>query len=203
MRGKQSRYFETAALMDEALLGLVQEKELELVSVKEICRRAGVSRSTFYLHYETIDDLLVESVEHVTKQFLEQFDAEMTPRVFARINEGPRDELFLVTPEFLVPYLEFIRNNQRLMSSMVKNHRALRLDQSVTGLRRHVLDPILERFGVPEADRSYLLAFYLNGLVAMVNEWVAHGCVDPVEHVAELMEGCCRQGQLKQTPKSR
>lgn len=202
MRGKQSRYFETAALMDEALLDLVQEKDLELVSVKEICRRAGVSRSTFYLHYETIDDLLVESVEHVTEQFLERFDAEVTPRVFAHISEGALDELFLVTPEFLVPYLEFIRDNQRLMSSMIKNHRSLRLDQSAAGLRRHVLDPILDRFGVPEADRAYLLAFYLNGLVAVVNEWVAHDCADPIDHVAALMERCCRQGQLGQTPKN-
>ena len=202
MRGKQSRYFETAALMDEALLDLVQEKNLELVSVKEICRRAGVSRSTFYLHYETIDDLLVESVEHVTEQFLERFDAEVTPRVFAHISEGALDELFLVTPEFLVPYLEFIRDNQRLMSSMIKNHRSLRLDQSAAGLRRHVLDPILDRFGVPEADRAYLLAFYLNGLVAVVNEWVAHDCADPIDHVAALMERCCRQGQLGQTPKN-
>ena len=58
MGGRQLRYFETAELMDEALLQLLADKDLEFITVKEICERAGVNRSTFYLHDETIDDLL-------------------------------------------------------------------------------------------------------------------------------------------------
>lgn len=33
------------------------------------CEKAGVNRSTFYLHYETLGDLLSESVEYVNEQF--------------------------------------------------------------------------------------------------------------------------------------
>ena len=48
--------------MDEALLCLLEKKEYEFISVKEVCRKAGVNRSTFYLHYEGMDDLLQEAV---------------------------------------------------------------------------------------------------------------------------------------------
>ena len=49
MNRQQSRYFTTAQLMDEALLDLLQNKGAEFITVKEICKKAGVGRSTFYL----------------------------------------------------------------------------------------------------------------------------------------------------------
>ena len=54
-KGK-SKYFNTALKMDEALIAILQKKSLEYITVKEICEKAGVNRSTFYLHYETILD---------------------------------------------------------------------------------------------------------------------------------------------------
>ena len=61
MNKSESKYFNTALRMDEALLALLEEKDLEYITVKELCHRAGVNRSTFYLHYETIDDLVNET----------------------------------------------------------------------------------------------------------------------------------------------
>ena len=58
MNKYESKYFNTARLMNEALLLLLENKDYEYITVKEICSKAGVNRSTFYLHYETIDDLL-------------------------------------------------------------------------------------------------------------------------------------------------
>ena len=46
--------------MDEAFLALLEKKDFAYITVKEICEAAGVNRSTFYLHYETLADLLAE-----------------------------------------------------------------------------------------------------------------------------------------------
>ena len=54
MNRSESRYFATAARMDEAFLTLLAKKDFEYITVKEICEVAGVNRSTFYLHYETM-----------------------------------------------------------------------------------------------------------------------------------------------------
>ena len=51
MNRSESRYFATAARMDEAFLTLLAKKDFEYITVKEICEVAGVNRSTFYLHY--------------------------------------------------------------------------------------------------------------------------------------------------------
>lgn len=39
---------------------LLDEKDFELITIKEICSAAGMNRSTFYLHYGTVSDLLAE-----------------------------------------------------------------------------------------------------------------------------------------------
>ena len=58
MNRSESKYFSTAVRMDNAFLELIEEKEFAYITVKEICEKAGVNRSTFYLHYETIGELL-------------------------------------------------------------------------------------------------------------------------------------------------
>ena len=63
MNKLESKYFHTALRMNEALISLLEKKDLEFITVKEICETAGVNRSTFYLHYETISDLMNETVE--------------------------------------------------------------------------------------------------------------------------------------------
>lgn len=69
MKKSESKYFNTAALMDEALIALLRKKDLKYITVKEVCEKAGVNRSTFYLHYETLSDLTAEAMEYVDRRF--------------------------------------------------------------------------------------------------------------------------------------
>ena len=62
MEKNESKYFYTAQLMNQALILLLEKKDIEFITVTEITKKAGVNRSTFYLHYETIDDLLSETI---------------------------------------------------------------------------------------------------------------------------------------------
>ena len=59
--------------MDEALIALLKKKDFEFITVKEICEKAGVNRSTFYLHYENLGDLLAETTEMINKRFQEGY----------------------------------------------------------------------------------------------------------------------------------
>lgn len=70
MNKSESKYFNTAIKMDKAFLQLLEKKDFEYISVKEICEKAGVNRSTFYLHYDNISDLLSESIRYMNEQFL-------------------------------------------------------------------------------------------------------------------------------------
>lgn len=66
MNKSESKYFNTAIKMDEAFISLLQKKDFDYITIKEICSCAGVNRSTFYLHYETTRDLLTEAFDAFT-----------------------------------------------------------------------------------------------------------------------------------------
>ena len=42
MNKSESKYYNTALLMDEALLLILEKKEYEYITVKEICEKAGL-----------------------------------------------------------------------------------------------------------------------------------------------------------------
>ena len=106
--------------MDEALLALLETKDLAYITVKEICAQAGVNRSTFYLHYETIADLLEESVEHMNAQFLSYMQQHDPVTFLSRLRDCPLEELYLITPEYLTPYLSYVREHRRLFRTAVE-----------------------------------------------------------------------------------
>ena len=102
MNKSESKYFNTALRMDEALLALLEEKDLEYITVKEICRQAGVNRSTFYLHYETVADLVNETLEMIDQRFRSYFPRE-GEEVLGNMGSREREDLVLVTREYLLP----------------------------------------------------------------------------------------------------
>ncbi len=108
MNKSESKYFNTAKKMDIAFLELLEQKDFEYITVKEICKKAGVNRSTFYLHYETISDLLSESVEYINRHFLDYMKINSVD-FMSKLNDCPIEELNLITPEYLIPYLSLYK----------------------------------------------------------------------------------------------
>jgi len=48
----------TQMVLKDALLDLLKERPIDRISVKEICDRADINRSTFYVHYGNPQELL-------------------------------------------------------------------------------------------------------------------------------------------------
>lgn len=185
MKTQQSRYEETAELMDQALLLLLENKEYNFISVKEICLKAGVHRSTFYLHYECMDDLLKETVEWVQKQFYASFQNQNN--VQEKIITGTLEDVCLVTPEYLKPYLTFIKENRKLFELIHKKPNLFQAEETFAQLYQNIFMPIMERFTVPKKEQPYVLAYYSHGVLAMVMEWIKRGYEESIDDVIALI----------------
>lgn len=181
--------------MDKAFLELLDRKDLEFISVKEICEKAGVNRSTFYLHYENISDLLDESIQFVIDDFVANFSYE--PQNFiSRIDDCSIDELFLITPKYLSPFLKYIKSNKKLFLTVLKNSGSFRLDKAYADMTKYVLMPILERLQVPVENRKYIVAYHIHGIMAIVTEWIKGDFSDSEEHIIDLIVACVT-GKIK------
>ncbi|MCD8108461.1 MAG: TetR/AcrR family transcriptional regulator [Oscillospiraceae bacterium] len=188
MNKSESKYFNTALLMDEALLQLLEKKDLEFITVKEICERAGVNRSTFYLHYETIGDLVDETAEMIDRRFSQYLGEDS--HFSDKIPDRELNELVLINEEQLLPYLRFIKDNKAVYRATFRNPYAVRADEKYEYLKNRVIEPILMRFDIPKERHRYYIDYYIEGIMAIVKRWLMNDCRDSVEEIAAVIEDC-------------
>ena len=189
MNKNESKYFNTAKKMNEALITLLEKKDFEYITIKEICHQAGVNRSTFYLHYENTVDLLEETTNYITNSFTNYFSVNRDDITDKYANRELKDLVF-ISPEYLNPYLTFIMENQRIFKTAIKHFDTMKFDNIYSKMFKFIFNPLLERFDFPEEDRSYVMKFYLMGITAIVMEWLNHDCKDSIEDIAKIIMEC-------------
>ncbi len=192
MNKSESKYFNTAILMDRAFLELLDTKDFAYITVKEICERAGVNRSTFYLHYESIGDLLEESIAYMSRQFDSYFSEERCPDV-STIESASLSELFLITPRYLTPYLQYIKDHRRLFKTAVEKAEVLGSQSKFDALFRQVIGPIMSRYHIPEEQRQFMLSYYIHGIMGVIRTWIAGDCRESVEFIMEIIISCIKR----------
>ena len=190
MNKSESKYFNTALCMDEALISLLKVKDLEYITVKEICEKAGVNRSTFYLHYETIADLVNEAIETMNQRFMSYFAD--TKGIAEELNHTDLSNLVLITRNYLEPYLRFVSENKDLYRVAFRNPREMLANVKYGYIKKYIIEPILKRFGVPEVYWRYYIAYYIDGTMAIIKEWLETDCQDSIEMIAAVIEECVR-----------
>ena len=189
MNKNESKYFNTAIRMDEALITLLEKKDFEYITIKEICDTAGVNRSTFYLHYENISDLLKETTRYIVDKHLAYYEIDQK-RILLQFETCKREELLFITDEYLTPYLTFIRDNQRIFKVSIKQFHTMNMDEVYGQMFEHIFSPILARFCVPEAERTYVMKFYLTGVFAIIMEWLSNSCSDDIKTITKIITDC-------------
>lgn len=60
MQKENQRVIISKRMLKEGLLRLLEKKNIDKINVSELCQEAGINRATFYRHYETPHDVLME-----------------------------------------------------------------------------------------------------------------------------------------------
>lgn len=84
------RIIKTQERLQNALLELLEAKDLKAITVKEICDIAGISRNAFYQHYSYKEDLYDQMVAQATERIRDSLipivpDASISIRKRSRI----------------------------------------------------------------------------------------------------------------------
>lgn len=175
--------------MDEAFLELLEKKEFEYITVKEICEKAGVNRSTFYLHYETVADLLSECAEYINNKCFCRYSREHSA-VIDQIATADLERLIFITPDYLRPYFEFVRENKRLLQAMLSRPFVLNADATFANMFKNIFSPVMDRFRCAEENKHYVISFYIAGLIAIVSEWIKGDCADSIDEIINICMNC-------------
>lgn len=196
MNKSESKYYNTAVVMDEALLLILENKDYEFITVKEICQKAGVNRSTFYLHYESMNDLLEEAIEMINQKFYSTFNVNPT-FIQENIKNKNKDNLILITSEYLTPYLKFIYEHKKLFKLTISKPYLLKSVDAFSFMNEKYFAPIMGVFGIEKDIQTYMIKYYINGIIAIVNEWLKNDCDKSIEEIIDILFKCIRAEQSK------
>ena len=175
--------------MDLALISLLKKKPFEYITVSEICETAGVNRSTFYLHYETIGDLLCETARYLINDFLSYFSNDVKSISF-NLTDCELDELIFIRDKYLTPYLIYIKEHKDVFGTMLSHVHTFGFEDVYKRMFENIFNPILDRFHYPPEDRKYVMMYYLNGINALVLEWLKDDCGKTVDEVSKMISVC-------------
>lgn len=186
MKPSEGKYYQTALLMQEVLFRLLEKKDFPYITVKELCKVAGVHRSTFYLRYDTMEDLLVETRDETFRKFQESFE-HIEKDYLLKVQTASIEECNPITMRFLLPYLNFIRDHQLIFRVCSKRDYFMDGRGLLEEREKEVFFPIFRRNGILEEQLEYVGSFFLGGMVSIIRKWVDKGCIESPAVIAEII----------------
>ena len=188
MNRSEAKFNNVAKKMNNALFKLIDEKLFQEISVSEICRIAGVNRSTFYAHYQNTTDLLQETHNNYMYELFDIFTDKF------HNNNKPYDKVEeFVSEKFIVPYLEFIKKHKKIHKIYMNNISIFNTDKFLMQLLEKIWIPTCKDKDITDFTIvNYMSRYYLSGMSAIVTEWVNNNCEDDIMLICEIIILCVR-----------
>ena len=168
----------TRRLLQSALVGLMGEKPLKDITVKELCRRAEVNRSTFYFHYYDIYDLM-EDMEG-------QVSAELAA-VLREMPFGPREG---VSSTYYTAIFTLLARHADLCAVLLGENgdKAFVAKLFALGSEKCVTEWMKLYPGAGRGRIEKYYVFVSSGCVGLLQHWFDGGCRETPEEVAGQVE---------------
>ena len=176
----------TKKLLTQALTQLLQEKQINEITVKELTDLADMNRGTFYLYYKDMFDML----EKIEDGMFEALDAIVSPH--------EHDDVSQQTKPILLDLFRFIQDNQEMCRVLLSPHGDMnflhRLNEVVREKCLKAWPDIRKEKG--EADFDYHYSFVVFGCAGIIRAWVNRNCPESAEKMAEMAYGMILRGSL-------
>lgn len=146
-------------LLKNALMDLLSEKgSVTKISVRELCERADLNRSTFYAHYSE------------PKELLEEVEAELLDATREHLQKiGAKNDIG--AHRYLLSFLIYIKEND-------KPFRTLLIDAGDPEFRSKFMQQSIIQFvenldiAFPKEQEQYIYSYILNGSTGVILQWM-------------------------------
>lgn len=170
------RYADTERRIIEAFAALLSEKEMEKITVSEICRMTGIHRTSFYLHFQDVYDLMDKLDLYLSAQYLDIFTENS-------------DENYDLSERFGIMF-SFIAKNMNFYKAYIPLGTELKFFDAVLSKEAKAnKEQIIERYGFTDDEElEYHTHFFTAGITAMIYRWLMRGCPETPERLAEILK---------------
>ena len=186
LKKEDRRVRRTKKLLTQALTELLQKKQVNEITVKELTDLADMNRGTFYMYYKDIFDML----EKIEDELFQKLD------VIAQTHEHG-DPTQQVKP-ILLDLFRFIEENQEMCRVLLSPNGDMNfLHRLYEAIRERSLEIWKDQMGsLGEKEFDYRYSFVIFGCAGMIRAWVNRSCQETDMQMAELADRMIRRGIL-------
>ena len=166
------RVRKTKEAIRTAFQGMICEMDYDPLTVKELTARAQINRKTFYLHYNSLDDLLAELQEEIAAQFLQR-----------EVSYGNMEEIQDLIRLFFQQAADLPLLHERMICSGSYRPVWEAVNQRIMDHRRATNRGV---FGLDEYAENLVFAYYGANSAILYRQWVADGKQLPLEELIQM-----------------
>lgn len=160
---------------------LYSKKRIEKITVKEVCELAGYNRSTFYVYFKDVYDIL-EDIETQTIT-IEDFEKIILKNVFDGNYFNSQEKSFV-----LRSILEFFEKNKTYLPVLLGENGDPNFRQKVlTKLTPSVLSMYQQLTHEELLKVKYLMEYQSAAILSTISKWYLNGKDLPIEQFLELL----------------
>lgn len=155
---------ESIRKIEKVFIEMLQSKEIDKISVSQVCKEAELNRSTFYSNFIDIFDLAEKVKSHLEEEFLDLYRAEYEHKSS--------------TNNFLKLFYH-IKENQIFYKTYFK----LNSDNSYNiGYDTKLAEKYFDSKHI-----DYHIEFFQAGFNAIIKKWLNGGCQETPEEINEIL----------------
>lgn len=159
---------ESQNTIERVFVELIQHKDINEISVTDICKLAKINRTTFYNNYLDIYDLADKIKEKLEHDVLNLYEDERTNQY----NSNDFSKIF-----------HLIKENQLFFKTFFK----LGFDSNDFFVQDYQYDTGLSKKFYNDEYIDYHIAFFKAGFNAIVKKWLNGGCKESVEDICKIL----------------
>lgn len=186
LKKEDRRVRRTKKLLTHALTKLLEKKQVNEITVKELTDLADMNRGTFYLYYKDIYDML----EKIEDEMFQKLD------VIAQTHE--HGDITQEVKPILLDLFHFIGENQEMCRVLLSPNGDInflhRLYEAIRERIREIWADQVE--AVSEKEFDYRYSFVVFGCAGMIRAWVNRNCQETDLQMAELADAMIRRGTM-------
>lgn len=185
MEKKDQRTRLTKMLIRKAFAGLLRQKPIQSISIKELCAAAGINRGTFYAHYTDIYDLL----KQIEADMMSDFQNALAPLLHT-------DEKELTPLKITTGIFKCLKENADLCAVTLGTYG----DKNFAAQLLHIgREKCMESYSNYFAKATpiqieYYYSFVSAGCIGLLEKWLADGMTSSAEEIAEIAENIMMNG---------
>ena len=174
-KNEDRRVVRTRSRLKQSLNKLMEQKNMMEISVQELTDMADINRSTFYLHYKDIYDI----IETTENEIMEDFNKILSTK--------PDEETSTPLP-VLEEIFKLLMDNSRMCMALLGPNGDLAFTNKLMALiRERCLQDWMSYYGTINAKNfEFYYSFFLSGCVGLLKKWMASGMVETPEQMAAL-----------------